>query len=702
MRVTATENDAPIADAGADQSVQSGAEVTLDGTGSYDPLGGRITNYRWERTGGTGSGSVALSGASTATPSFTADVLQPADDPVTHEFSLVVTDNDGAESVADTVTITVEILSVTRPAPEILVVSLESGVVEDLDVFEVGELPIGEPYTVNYIVQNTGNAPLILGDPHLNFDMDLVSASIGGFERTIEPGVSINIEVTLIPMTTNLFTFHLSFPTNDEDEDFFSIGLTARGVDVNIVAPIADAGVDQTVASGAVVTLDGTGSSDSDGTITGYRWELVDSGGGILNVFEATSAQPTFTADPLRAFDSPVTYEFSLVVTDNDGAESEADTVRVTVTPPENAAPVSDAGVDQTVVSGAVVTLDGTGSTDSDGTITDYTWIRTGGSGTFDMLTNPTSAMPTFTADALQPGDNPVTHEFGLLVTDDQGATSAPDRVTITVVPAAEEIRQFEISGFSASRLVEGSIVRANVNLIGPRFPAGTPEEDRTLTLEIDQLSSNSATASDVVSQDLTFVFPVAEEDTSFNFSTVDDDIPEELEVLTLRLGSSRTSIEIVDNEPYDISFSPSQTSLREGEEQTVNVILDRVFHALNPQSFLSLRFQFEADLGDATINDLQNEDIVFMGGSPQIGVDFNDGEQEQSFTIEALNDQRREGRETAVVRLNPILGDADLISVDSLSTQLNIEISDSVLDNVVPVSDAGVDQTVVSGAVVT
>uniref|UniRef100_UPI00147FD1C6 autotransporter outer membrane beta-barrel domain-containing protein n=1 Tax=Ruegeria atlantica TaxID=81569 RepID=UPI00147FD1C6 len=61
----------------------------------------------WERTGGTGDGSVVLSRPDTATPSFTADVLQPGDDPVTHVFELVVFDDADDLSAVDSVTITV-------------------------------------------------------------------------------------------------------------------------------------------------------------------------------------------------------------------------------------------------------------------------------------------------------------------------------------------------------------------------------------------------------------------------------------------------------------------------------------------------------------------------------------------------------------------------------------------------------------------
>ena len=62
-------NQAPTADAGGDQTVAGGSgTVNLDGTASSDPDGDALT-YAWTQTGGAG---VTLSGADTATPSFTA------------------------------------------------------------------------------------------------------------------------------------------------------------------------------------------------------------------------------------------------------------------------------------------------------------------------------------------------------------------------------------------------------------------------------------------------------------------------------------------------------------------------------------------------------------------------------------------------------------------------------------------------------
>lgn len=93
------------------------------------------------------------------------------------------------------------------------------------------------------------------------------------------------------------------------------------------VAPTANAGVDQTVEPSATVTLGGSGA-DTDGTITGYTWTQT---AGPAVTLSGTGATRTFRA-PAVAGGTSLT--FSLVVTDNSGASSTADTMTVTVRQP--------------------------------------------------------------------------------------------------------------------------------------------------------------------------------------------------------------------------------------------------------------------------------------------------------------------------------------------------------------------------------
>ena len=106
---------APVADAGADQSVSSGSPVTLDGTGSTITPGTTVT-YQWTQTAGT---TVTIVNPTAQEASFTA----PAGSG-TLTFQLAATNNADQESI-DTCTVTVT--GVTPIAPGTYYVDINNG-----------------------------------------------------------------------------------------------------------------------------------------------------------------------------------------------------------------------------------------------------------------------------------------------------------------------------------------------------------------------------------------------------------------------------------------------------------------------------------------------------------------------------------------------------------------------------------------------
>ena len=91
-------NQAPTADAGLDQPVDTGATVTLDASGSSDPDTSDTLSYRWAQTAGA---LVTLSSTTAASPTFTAPSSA-----ATLTFQVTVLDGRGG-SDRDTVDITV-------------------------------------------------------------------------------------------------------------------------------------------------------------------------------------------------------------------------------------------------------------------------------------------------------------------------------------------------------------------------------------------------------------------------------------------------------------------------------------------------------------------------------------------------------------------------------------------------------------------
>ena len=180
-------------------------------------------------------------------------------------------------------------------------------------------------------------------------------------------------------------------------------------------APTSEAGPDQTANFSQVVTLDGSGSSDLDGTIESYLWSQI-SGTSV------TIDNPEETTTSFTSPNEEGEFKFKLVVTDNEMA-NDADTIIVTVVN-TNISPLADAGTNQSVGFNQVVTLDGSGSSDPDGTIESYLWSQI--SGTNAALGTPNEAITTLTSPA---EENILV--FSLSITDELGGT---DRDTISVL----------------------------------------------------------------------------------------------------------------------------------------------------------------------------------------------------------------------------------------------------------------------------
>ena len=210
--------------------------------------------------------------------------------------------------------------------------------------------------------------------------------------------------------------------------------------------PAADAGTNQAVGVGQTVTLDGTGSSDPEGSAVTYAWSLTPPPGSTAALSSATAAQPTFVADVAG------TYTAQLVV--NDGTVNSAPaTVTIVASlasaPAPNLPPAADAGTNQAVGVGQTVTLDGTGSSDPEGSAVTYAWSFTSQPpGSTAALSSTTAAQPSFVADVA--GDY-----VAQLIVNDGTLPSAAASVVITAqLPPAGDL-DFDILRFTASRKVK-------------------------------------------------------------------------------------------------------------------------------------------------------------------------------------------------------------------------------------------------------
>ncbi|MGP4989627.1 PKD domain-containing protein [Glutamicibacter ardleyensis] len=186
-------------------------------------------------------------------------------------------------------------------------------------------------------------------------------------------------------------TYTVTLSVTDDD------GATATASDtVEVTAPpnqAPEAVIIQT-CNQLDCSFDGTTSADPDGEISSWAWTSSDGASSSDSVFE-------------HNFATAGTYQVELTVTDDQGETASTQvSVEVSLTP--NEAPVAAFSSDCVFLS---CTLDGSISSDADGTVTGYSWLIDG----VEVATGVVATHPFTTAG---------TYQITLVVTDDSGETN--------------------------------------------------------------------------------------------------------------------------------------------------------------------------------------------------------------------------------------------------------------------------------------
>ncbi|PVD53388.1 hypothetical protein DC498_05820 [Terrimonas sp.] len=383
--VTVTVKPAPLppaAVAGSDKTITLPVNsVMLDGSGSTAPSGS-IVSYEWSKVSGPVPGTLS----NTA-------IVNPGANNLTegvYKFQLKVTDNNGL-SATSTVTVTVK--------PALLPPAANAGNAQTIVLPQNSVMldgskstaPSGSIVSYEWKKLSGGNAVIV----------DAGSA-----------GTAVN------GLAEGVYIFELKVTDSNGQSSAATVTITVKAAPL---PPVANAGSGQTIIlPDNSITLDGSKSSSSSGSIVNYEWKQI-SGPSSVTIADINNVT-TSVSDLTEGV-----YEFELKVTDSNGLSATA-TITVTVMP-LSTIPVADAGSDITITLPVnSITLDGSGSTAPSGTIDSYLWTKVSGSSDA-VIANSTAANTAVTS--LSEG----IYEFELKVTDNNGQTSTA-MITVTVNPA--------------------------------------------------------------------------------------------------------------------------------------------------------------------------------------------------------------------------------------------------------------------------
>jgi gliding motility-associated-like protein len=318
---TVVVNNVPTVNAGADQSICEGNQVTLTATGA--------TTYSWNNA-------------------------IPNGVPFTQSIGTVnytVTGTIGACSATDQVAVTVNALPTVNAGPDVAICNTTTVTLTATTSFTqsfswnngvVNGVPFSPTTTTTYTLTGTSPAGCLATDQVL-VSVNALPTVNAGADQTVCAGTAVTLNGSGAATYTwdNGVTNGVAF-TPATTATYTVTGTAANGctstdqvlVTVNTL-PLVNAGPDQTICIGASVTLSGSGA------VT-YSWD-----NGIINGV---------------AFNPAATTTYTLTGTDGNNCVN-TDQVLVTV----NALPPVNAGADQTVCFGTSVTLNGSGAAT-------YTW----------------------------------------------------------------------------------------------------------------------------------------------------------------------------------------------------------------------------------------------------------------------------------------------------------------------------------------
>ena len=285
-----TNNLAPTAKAGSNQSIKLGTKINLDASSSFDPEGNELS-YTWRFTETPNGNTDSLSNDKSKFSSFTPSAVGE------YKVELVVNDRQ-SDSAPDIVTITVTVADAENLPPI-------------ADAGQNREVISGDSITLN-------------GGNSRDSDDSIVSYSWASEDTSISLSSANTATTTFIaPEVNESKTYHFELTVTDNDGESSSDTIVIT-VMPRKESPTANATADKTrVELGQIITLDASNSTNSnEGNLT-YQWSVTSSPGSSALLSDPGNVITTFAPD--------VVGNYTIELTVSDGVSSDSTTVSLMV-----------------------------------------------------------------------------------------------------------------------------------------------------------------------------------------------------------------------------------------------------------------------------------------------------------------------------------------------------------------------------------
>jgi len=714
----------PVANAGPNQTVDEDALVQFDGSSSSDDLG--ITNYTWEIQG-LGQYLYGMQ------PVFTFV------SPDVYVVVLVVTDTIGQTSAPDEVQVTVT--DITAPTADAgpdqdvdmgtSVVLNGSGSTDNVAIVNytwtfVDGLPVAlYGATQNYVFATPGayNVTLKISDAVDLSDEDWLEVVVrdtappvaaAGNDQTVTVSSTVDLNGSSssdnVAITSWTWTFVDGTPQtlSGESQPYVFNNLGVFNVTLNVtdaagnydrdwviitvvddVPPTADAGLDQVVGIGTTVSLNGSGSGDNVG-VTSWTWTFMD---GVPQTLVGESQS--------YAFNNLGVFNVTLNVTDAAG-NYDLDWIEITVV--DNVPPTASAGTDRTVSIGTLVALSGSGSGDNVG-VTSWTWTFMDGVpqtlvgesqsyafdnlGVFNVTLNVTDAAGNYDLDWMQitvvDDVDPVANagsdrSVSIAVSSSLDASLSSDNVGIvswtwTFMDVTQQTLTGEVAPYVFNHL---GVFNVTLNVTDA---AGNYDHDWVTITAVDDVPPTAAAGTDQVVGIGTMV--------SLNGSASNDNVAIASWVWTfydgvlITLGNEEAAYVFANLGVFNVTLNVTDTSGNYDLDWVQITVVDDVDPVANAGSDRSVNIAVSSSL-DAS---LSSDNVGIVGWT---------------WTFMDVTQQTLTGEVTPYV-FNHLGVFNIMLNVTDAAGNYDIDwVQITVIDNVLPNANAGTDQTVDMGTIVT